>query len=336
MKKIARFKKRLNNFMYDHFRLKQSLHEVGGVLLGLTSAFIFAFGFCCFTTPIEGVTDPFFRIVTGGVSGLSQNVAMICRLFRLNVTETTVQAIGYTCFNIPLVIFAFFMIGKRFAIQTSINVLASSLFINYLPIWGLSEAIASNPLIANYGLVFRILFAGVCTGAASALAFKGEFSCGGIDIVTYYMSLRKSTFVGKYSIAINSAIISLYSLLMIIDNASDWSSAIISLFISIVYQFIASFVIDMINLRNKKLQIEIITEKDIMAPVLMANFPHGATITKGVGAYSHNERQVIYMVVSSFEMKKVVSIAKKVDEHAFISVVPLIQVYGNFFIRPID
>lgn len=336
MKRMVRFKKKLNNFMYDHFRLKQTLHEINGVLIGLISAFIFAFGFCCFTTPIEGVSDPFFRIVTGGVSGLSQNLAMFLRLLKINVSETTVQAIGYTCFNIPLVIFAFFMIGKRFALQTTVNVLASSLFINFLPIWGLSNAIASNPLIANHGLVFRILFAGVCTGTASALAFKGEFSCGGIDIVTYYLSLRKSTFVGKYSVSINSVIISLYSLLMIIDNPNDWSSAILSLFISVVYQFIASFVIDMINLRNKKLQIEIITDKETMPAVLMANFPHGATITKAKGAYSHNDRTIIYIVVSSFEVKKVVSIAKQVDEHAFISVISLVQVYGNFFIRPIE
>lgn len=335
MKKIERFRKKLNNFMYDHFRLKQTLHELGGGTIGLISAFIFAFGFCCFTTPIE-TTDPALRIVTGGVSGLSQNIALIVKINGIEMSETTVQAIGYTCFNIPLVIFAFFKVGKRFAIQTSINVIASSLFINFLPIWGLSNAIAGNEIIAEHGLVFRILFAGVCTGVASALAFKGEFSCGGIDIVTYYLSLRKSTFVGKYSIAINSAIITLYSCLMVIDAPSIWSTAILSLFISVVYQFIVSFVIDMINLRNKKLQIEIITDNEIMTSILMANFPHGATIMKAKGAYSHNDRMIIYMVVSSFEVKKVVSMAKKVDEHAFISIVPLVQVYGNFFIRPIE
>ena len=64
--------------------------------------------------------------------------------------------------------------------------------------------------------------------------------------------------------------------------------------------------------------------------------PYGATIFKGEGAYTHNEEQVIFMVVSSFELKKAVELARKVDPHVFITAQSLIQVYGNFYIRPID
>ena len=335
MKRNERFKRNVNNFLYDHFVLRRFLFEARGVSMGLISAFVFAFGFCCFVTPGANTT-PAFRIVTGGVSGLSQNIAMLFQIMNIEMTETTLQAIGYTCFNIPLIIFAFFAIGKRFAIQTAINVVASSLFIHFMPVWGLSQQIAGNPLIEQHGLVFRIIFAGACTGLASAIAFKAEISCGGIDIVTYYMSLRKSTTVGKYSIAINTIIISCYSVLMIVDDHTNWSSAILSLFISVCYQFVVALVIDKINLRNKKLQIEIITNSENMAPVLVANFPHGATIVRGKGAYSGGERIIIYIIVSSSESKKVISLARKVDEHSFISVTSLVQVYGKFFIRPID
>ena len=45
---------------------------------------------------------------------------------------------------------------------------------------------------------------------------------------------------------------------------------------------------------------------------------------------------MFFMVVSSSEVKKVVNIAKKIDEHVFITATPLKQVYGNFFIKPLE
>ena len=70
--------------------------------------------------------------------------------------------------------------------------------------------------------------------------------------------------------------------------------------------------------------------------MLIANFPHGATVVNGEGAYSRSPRKIIYIVVSSSEVKAVVSLARKVDHNAFISVTSLVQVYGNFFIRPVE
>jgi uncharacterized protein YebE (UPF0316 family) len=42
------------------------------------------------------------------------------------------------------------------------------------------------------------------------------------------------------------------------------------------------------------------------------------------------------VVVSSSEVKKVVAVAQKIDEHVFITATPLKQVYGNFFIKPLE
>ena len=94
--------------------------------------------------------------------------------------------------------------------------------------------------------------------------------------------------------------------------------------------------VDAINLRNKKIQVQIVTTSDYLAPVLIANFPHGATVVRGEGAYSHQERKIIYMVVSSSQVKSVIALSRKVDHHAFITVTALVQVYGNFFIKPIE
>ena len=134
----------------------------------------------------------------------------------------------------------------------------------------------------------------------------------------------------------NGMIVTLYSVLIIIDEPSNYQTAIISLFYSGFYILIANLVIDSINLRNKKIQIQFITKNVNLSKALMSHFPHGATIQKAEGAYTGLEEQIVWMVVSSFELKSAVELARKVDPHVFISVTSLVQVYGNFYIRPID
>ena len=77
-------------------------------------------------------------------------------------------------------------------------------------------------------------------------------------------------------------------------------------------------------------------DKPTLIKVMIANFPHSTTTVEGKGGYSHAEKTIVYMVVSSNEVKRVVPLVKKVDQHAFITVTSLVQAYGNFFIKPIE
>lgn len=339
MNSYKKISKKVNNFFYDHIILRNVLHGFVGVIFAVVSAFIFAFGFTCFTTPANAVAESGgtpFTLVTGGVSGLTQNIALfLTGVLHLNVSVTLVQSIGYFVFNVPLLLFAFFKIGKRFSILTLVNVATSSLFIALLSTTGFAEKIASSSLVMPNILV-RVIFAGICTGVGSAIAFKGDISCGGIDILTYYFALRKSTSVGKYSIAINTFIVVLYSLLLIISEPTKFDVPILSVLFSSIYLLVCAIVVDAIHVRNKKIQIELITELIAMPEVLMANFPHGITVSKAKGAYSQKDKIMLWMVVSSNEVKNVVALARRADPHAFIIITPLAQVYGNFFIKPIQ
>lgn len=334
MAKIKRFKEKVNNYLYDHYKLKVTLHQGKGLFFAILSAFIFAFGFTSFITP-GSESEVGFKIITGGISGLSQNIAKIVSICGGSIPDYLVEAMGYTVFNIPLAVFSFFKIGKRFSLLTIVNVLMSSIFITLIPMWGLNNQIANHALIVGQP-VARLLFGGICTGLASAMAFKGEISCGGIDIITYYFALRKSTSVGKYSMAFNGLIVFLYSLLIIIGNPNDGATAIISLFYSAVYILVVNLVVDTINLRNKKVQLQFITKNPNLPKLLITHFPHGATIANAQGAYTHNDEIMVYMIVSSFELKTAVALARRVDPHVFITATSLIQVYGNFYIKPID
>ena len=343
-RKVARIRKQIDNFMFDHYILKTVLDYIVGFLIATAAAAIFAFGFACFVSP----ADPNgFTLATGGVSGIAQIIALIYRLITgITPSGNVIQAIGYTFLNIPLIIFSFLKISKRFSIFTMVNVILSSVFItlfstikvgdNTIAYTVATFSFTTDGLTPALSSVFvRVLLAGICTGLSSAIAFAGGISCGGIDIISYYLGARKSTQLGRYTIIINGVIVITYALLKIADGNSPIYS-LYSIIFSILYIMVCGFIIDAINHRNKKMEILIITSKEHMPEIIIANFPHSATIVNGKGAYSGAERMMLWMAVSSNEVKRVVAVAKKVDEHVFITVTPLKQVYGNFFIRPLD
>ena len=334
MKKSDKIKRKINNYLFDHRGLKLFLDHGNAFLHSVLAAFIFAFGFTAFITP---VSEDYLHIATGGVSGVSQTIALILSTAGAPewMTGSTIISIAYFVINIPILTFAFFKVGKRFALYSAINVGLSSLFIFLLSKIGFTSTIANSDLIKNHELV-RVLFGSLTVGFSSALAYRADISCGGMDVFSYYFALRKSTGIGRYGIMINGIVVTSYSVVTIATHPEQWEVGVIAFFFSVLYLFVVNLVVDAINLRNKKIQVQIITSSDYLAPVLLANFPHGATVVNGEGAYSHAPKKIIYMVVSSSQVKDVVALSRRVDPHAFISITALVQVYGNFFIKPVE
>ncbi|HMM00462.1 MAG TPA: YitT family protein [Bacilli bacterium] len=333
MSKIKKLAKHYDDFLFDHPAVRWIVENFFTLFFCTFSAFIFAFGFRLFISPSS--TDPaIVKFAGGGISGFAQDVVkVLIEIMGFHYNEYNLQSILYIVFNIPVIILGWFGIGKRFTIYSLINVVLGSLFISIIPNnW--------ESLITLDSQLTRTLLAGICTGMSAAVAFKADISAGGMDIVSYYLANKKSTNVGKYSISFNAVIVVLYSLITIIaanKNGLDnpFSTGLTALVYSIIYLFVSALVIDFINVRNKKAQIQIITTSKNMSPILIANFHHSATIIQGTGAYTGEAKIIIYMTVSTNEVKKVLKVAQKVDSHAFINVISLHQVYGRFFVQPV-
>lgn len=326
-------------------RLKIFLEWFYLLILVAISAFSYALAFRLFIHPsiatMNSVSGRQVLFVGGGVSGLSQNlVKLIFDIlgFKL-LAENVLQSIFYFLLNIPVFILGWLKIGKRFTIFSIINVFLASLFISLIPqSWETSVLYDSQ--------LTRTLYAGILAGFSAAIAFKGNVSSGGMDIIAYYFANRKSEGVGKYNVSFNIIVVSFYFVLNLIKPSTtsdvitdpgitNVNVAITSFISSITYLVMTSFVIDLINVRNKKAQVQIITNHEELATILISNFPHGATTVKGVGVFSNSEKTIIYMSVSSNEVADVVRLTQQVDEKAFINVSDLRQVFGKFYIRPI-
>lgn len=327
------FKKKYEDFLFDHEVVKHSVDYIKMFFMALLSAAIFAFGFRCFTDSFEGSS----RIISGGISGASQVAVKILELCHVeSISATTLQSLFYFLLNIPILFIAFRAIGKKFAFFTIINVVATSLFISWIPdsLIRLFYFInPENPADMTYMLA-RSLFAGFCTGISSVVAFKGSSSAGGIDVIALWLANKKSISVGKYIVIFNGLLILTYSLLNYFGSHND--DTIHIMLYSIIYLFVTALVNDMLNIRNKKAQVQIITTNENMGHILIANFPHSCTICDAKGAFTDAPKKIIYMSISTREIKHVTELVRMIDPNAFVNVVSLQQVYGKFYITPYE
>ena len=303
---------------------------------------IFSFGLTVFIQPeILGFSEA-TKMVSGGSSGLAQVLKLVVHMLNGELSEqklTLIFNIFYFGINIPLLILAFIGVGKRFATFTLINVSCVVLFNSLFSIEGTAtyealHEIADHIMKEGGGELSRAFFAGICTGLSSAIAFKTESSAGGFDIVSYYISNKKSTLAGKYGVFINGGVITSFAVVSLIET-KNIADPIIGVCFSIVYLLTVMVVIDIINIRNKKAQIQIISSNKELPKLLIANIPHGATLTQAKGVFTEEEKIIIYMVVSTSEIKKAVNVIRVLDPHSFVNVTMLQNVYGNFHIKPV-
>jgi len=339
MKQKHSLNERYHSYLYNHLWLKFTVDYGTAFIASVLSAAIFAFGIVCFLNPTltEGQTT--LELVSGGSSGLAQVIASLLRVLGVQIEpgNTLFFSIAYLAVNAPLIVLAFKGVGVRFASFTLINVLFVFLFSNIFKGQFFQEI--ATLMNTEGGFLARALFAGMCTGLSSAIAYKFETSAGGFDIVSYYVSLRKSTTAGKYSVMINAVIITMFYLIYGFGGGtssgfagySTWATAFACVFFSVVYLFTVMLVVDAINVRNKKVQIEVNTTNQELPRLLLARIPHGLTVVKAKGAYSGQDRLLLYLVVSSLEVKSALKLIKEVDPTSFVTIKSLIQVYGRFF-----
>ena len=336
MKRLEKLAKKTNSLLYNHLWLKYIVDYGVALIASLFSAVIFAIGVNIFLQPsvlggdLSGVTS----LVSGGSSGAAQVIALIFSSCGITIPNnpSLIFSVGYILINAPLIFIAFKFIGKKFGAFTLINVGSVFLLTNLMQ--GQFFVDVAKFIDTNTGMLGRALFAGICTGLSSAVAFKVDSSAGGFDIISYYFSYRKSTLAGKYGVLINGTIIAAYCLIIGITT-NNWGEAFGLVWLSLVYLLTVMLVIDVINVRNKKAQIQIITTKKDLSKLLLANIPHGATVINAKGAYSDAERYVIQMVVSVTETKHAVKVIKQLDPESFINITSLQQVYGHFYMKPV-
>ncbi|KGP90745.1 membrane protein [Pontibacillus chungwhensis BH030062] len=212
--------------------------------------------------------------------------------------------------NIPVIILGWYKVGKGFTIYSIISVVFTTFFLEVIPVKQLSTDILLNSV-----------FGGVIGALGVGLTLKWGASTGGMDIVAMVLSRIKDRPIGTYFFLLNGLIIILAGLLYDEEKA----------LYTIVTLYVSTRVIDAVHTRHEKLTAMIITtEAEALQRAIHSKMVRGITKVPARGAFTNQEKDMLIMVITRYELYDLEHTIKDVDPHAFTNIVQTTGIFGFF------
>lgn len=253
------------------------------------------------------------NLIPGGFSGLTILIQKIIGTF-LHV-EVPYSVLYYALNAIPVYL-GFKLIGKKFTLFSCLSIVLSGFFVDLIP----AQTVTFDPLLIS-------VFGGIINGAAISITLKGRASTGGTDFIAMYISNKYNVSSWNYVLGFNVVI------QLVNGTLFSWDAALYS----IIFQFVQTQVINLLNVRYKKVTLNIMTTKaDDIVEKLLTYTHHGVTRFEGIGCYSKEPVTMLYTVISTEEMKEVLHFIHSIDENAFINVMKTNMLEGRFYQDPIE
>ena len=253
------------------------------------------------------------ELLPGGFSGLTiliQN--LFSSFFGIELPYSPI----YILMNIIPAAITFRKIGKRFTIFSFVTIIATGLLTDFLPHY----AVTSDMLLIS-------VFGGIINGFSISLCLIAGATSGGTDFISIAISEKYHVDAFNYILIFNAVMLTADGFIF------GWEKALYS----IIFQYTSTQVINLIYKRYKRNTMFIVTDfpKEV-ADAINKLTRHGATRIEAHGTYNNSERQMIYSVVGTDELKRLVKEIKKIDANAFINVVRTDRLIGRFYITPND
>ena len=252
-------------------------------------------------------------LLPGGANGLT----ILLQRIALNYFNIAIpfSFLNITINLIPIYI-GFRFIGKKFTFLSLVMILVTGFFTDMLHI----QAITSDMLLIA-------IFGGIMNAIAITLCLRVDATSGGTDFIAIFLSEKKGVDTWFLIFYFNAAI------LLIDGYLFGWDKALYS----IIFQYVSTQTLSFVYKYYQKMTFFIITDyPHEISSGIHDVCHHGATILKAEGAYGHEEKYLVYSVVSSVDAKKVKMKIKDIDPKAFINTVHSKDIMGRFYMKPKD
>lgn len=220
-------------------------------------------------------------------------------------------------FDIPLFLFAFRILGKKDASKTLLGILF------------LTASLKVTENLGNINVTSDVLLSsisgGIVLGIALGLIFRINGSTGGTDLIGL---LANKTFPS----------LSVATLMGFADGCIVILSGVVSRNIEIaLYSAIALYIIVkasdvVVEGINTSSSFMIISDKYVeIGNAIRDELERGATILKGQGLYTGNDKNLLLVVVSKREVVILKKLVKNIDPNSFIIVSDIFEALGEGF-----
>ena len=254
------------------------------------------------------------KIVGGGVSGISSVVYYALGIhIPIGIMNLVINAI--------LVIIGFKVLGSKFGANTIYGIaMSSACFI----LWQQVLHVETLFDVSQFGGFMCAIIGGALCGGGIGLTFAMGGNSGGTDIIALIVSKFYNISPGK---------VIMYLDIVIIGCSFFVSHKIENVVFGYIVMVTMTYVLDMVLDGNKQTyQIMVFSTKNKeIGETITTEVGRGATLLDAEGCYSHQQQQVLIVMVHKTDKPHVMQIIHRIDPDAFISVSKTQGVYGRNF-----
>ncbi|WP_373886076.1 YitT family protein [Cytobacillus gottheilii] len=244
------------------------------------------------------------QILDGGIVGIS-----------IILSHLTNIKLGIFIFllNIPFFYIGYKQIGKTFALSTLLGI----------GVLSLTTLLLHNVPVFTTDLLLATVFGGISLGIGVGIVIRYGGSLDGTEILAILLNKNLPFSVGEIIMFFNVFIFATAGFVF------GWDRAMYS----IITYFIAFKTIDIViqGLDESKSAWIISENHQLIGEAILARLGRGVTYLKGEGAFTGDDKKVIFVVITRLEEAKLKSIVEELDPNAFLAVANISEVRGGRF-----
>lgn len=288
--------------------MKKYLPTVRDYLLIIFSSLIQAASLRLFFIPAD--------LASGGVSGVSQLINRFT-----NWPIGLMVLVG----NVPLFALGWrFLGGFKFAMRTAVAILTYSLFIDLLDNIQVFEQYSQALIVDLQGDIFlNSLYGAIVSGVGYGLVYRARGSSGGSDILARILNHWRGIPMTQSYLMVDTAVI------LSAGFVFGWKPALYAMIALYVSGLVAETVLE--GGGTIRTAMIVTGNPETVASRVIEELQRGVTWLEGRGAYTGNDRPVLYCVVNRAEIATLKAIVHESDPEAFMVIGAAHEALGEGF-----
>ncbi len=300
-------------------KIRRNIMQHLGIIAG---SVFFAMGYSWFLVP--------YKIAPGGIGGLGQ---IFYHLLNIPI------GVSMILFNVPLFVFSFFFLGKRFGVRSIFGMFTTSIFTDLLSFesmyrLGLIKDLAPFTFTLKNSTFYAMLspadiYLSAIAGSALlgfglGIIFRHKGSTGGTDIPVAFLKQKSGISIGTGYWVVETLIILIVGIVFQDLKLIIWGY--VNLFISTKITDLTSEGLPYVK------GVYVISEKtDEIKEQIYDSINRGVTYIKAEGGYTGKPYNILFCAMNRRQVAMVRDIVRDIDPKAFVLLTDVYDVMGYGF-----